>query len=637
MTDTTTGTEYRTYRGAAEAGAPRLHALPGVQREDGVPQEVLEVERYDTDDHRLAAAGITLAVHRAEGEQPHWRLDLPDADDAERLRVAIDPDGPPDVPGELAELVRGVARGGELRPAGRIRRVRTGTRLLGEDDRLLATLVHDHVAVATLGSSTEGVAWTEVQLHDAVDDGLAAELEQRLGEAGLRPTTTSAEAELDRLLRPPAPKRRLPSGKRVKPGTAGAALVDYLAEHIDRLAAEDLRARRGEHDSVHQLRVAARRLRSALQSYRRLVDRERTDPVVDALRELARELAPARDAEVLHERIREGLGGLEPELLLGPVQAQVTRHYARVEGEAAAAVLSALDGDAYARLRRDLDELLANPPLTKRAARPARKELPGHVARAARRLRSALQSYRRLLNRERTDPLIGELRELASALAPARDAEVLHARISDGLAELEPELLLGPVQAQVTRHYARVESEAAAAVLSTLDGEAYARLRRDLDDLVWRPPLTKRAARPAGTELPAHVGRAAQRLARAVEVAVDPKAPADERDIAVHDARKAGKRLRYATEVARPVVGSPAKRFAKELKGFQDALGEHQDTVVAREALRELAVEAHADGGNGFAFGVLHGRDDARAAQIEAELPDLWARAWRPRNRRWLS
>jgi CHAD domain-containing protein len=304
---------------------------------------------------------------------------------------------------------------------------------------------------------------------------------------------------------------RTNGGKRAKPGSAGAALTDYLAEHVDRLVAEDPRARRGEHDAVHQLRVAARRLRSALQSYRPLLDRERTDPIVIALR------------------------------------------------------------------------------------------------------------------------------DLAQALAPARDAEVLHARIRDGLAELGPELRLGPVEAQVTRHYARVEAEAAAAVVSTLDGDPYARLRGDLVDLLQDPPLTKRAARPAGTELPAHVARAAQRLARAVDVSVDPAVPAEERDLAVHDARKAGKRLRYATEVASPAVGRPAKRFAKELKGFQDALGEHQDTVVAREALRDLAVQAHADGGNGFAFGVLHGRDDARATEIEAQLPDLWARAWRPRNRRWLS
>jgi CHAD domain-containing protein len=366
------------------------------------------------------------------------------------------------------------------------------------------------VTVATLGSSTDGAAWTEVQTQDTSDVGLAGALEQRLGEAGLRPATTSAEAELDRLLRPAAPPRRGPSGKRTKAGTAGAALVDYLAAHVDRLAAEDLRARRGEPDSVHQLRVAARRMRSALQSYRRLLDRERSEPLVDALRELARALAPARDAEVLHARIRDGLAGLEPELLLGPVQAQVTRHYARVEAEAAAAVLSTLDADPYARLRRDLDELLQRPPLTKRAARPARKELPAHVKRAAR------------------------------------------------------------------------------------------------------------------------------RLDQAVTVAIDPARPADERDVAVHNARKAGKRLRYATEVARPAAGKDAKRFAKELKGFQDALGEHQDTVVAREALRELAALAHGSGENGFAFGVLHGRDDARAAEIEAELPDLWAQAWRPRNRRWL-
>jgi CHAD domain-containing protein len=512
MTDATTRTETRIFRGAAEAGTPRLHALPGVQREEVVPQQVLEVERFDTPDHRLAAAGITLAVHRIAGEQPHWRLDLPDAASGEDLRVPLAPDAPPvpEVPEELAELVRGVVRDGELRPAGRLRRVRTGTRLLGGDDRPLATVVHDHVTVATLGSSTEGTAWTEVQANGTADDGLAAELEQRLGEAGLRPATTSAEAELDQLLRPAAPRRRRPGGKRTKAGTAGAALVDYLATHVDRLAAEDLRARRGEHDAVHQLRVSARRLRSALQSYRRLLDRERTDPIVDGLRELARALAPARDAEVLHARIRDGLRGLEPELLLGPVQAQVTRHYARAEGEAAAAVLSTLDSDAYARLRRDLDDLLQDPPLTKRAARRARKELPAHVARAAR------------------------------------------------------------------------------------------------------------------------------RLSRAVDVAVAPNVPADDRDLAVHEARKAGKRLRYATEVARPAVGKDAKRFAKELKGLQTALGEHQDTVVARAALRELAAQAHGEGENGFAFGILHGRDTARAARIEEELPDLWAKAWRRRNRRWL-
>jgi CHAD domain-containing protein len=125
-------------------------------------------------------------------------------------------------------------------------------------------------------------------------------------------------------------------------------------------------------------------------------------------------------------------------------------------------------------------------------------------------------------------------------------------------------------------------------------------------------------------------------LAKAVRTATDPQQEAEARDLAVHEARKAGKRLRYATEVARPAVGKPAQQFAKALKGFQTALGEHQDTVVAREALRGLGAQAHAAGENGFSFGVLHAVDAARAERIEQQLPALWAEAWTKKHRRWL-
>ncbi len=511
MTDTTTQTPNRTYRGAAGAGAARLTGLPGVKRDEVVPQQVLEIERYDTDDHRLAAAGIVLAVHRedAAGEQSRWQLDLPGAPETLRVPLAPDAGSPAAVPGDLQELVRGFARERAVRPAGRIRRVRSETRLLGARDRLSATVVHDQVTVATLGRSTEVGSWTEIELRAAdPDPALVDALEQRFRESGLRPATGGAEAELDRMLRPAPPVRsRGAAGRR---GSAGAALMEYIDAQVDRIAAEDLRVRRAQPDAVHQLRVAARRARSAMQAYRGLLDRGHTDPLVDDLREFARALAPARDAEVLYERISTGLASLDPELLLGPAQAQVTRHFARVEAEAGAAVLSELDGDRYVRLRAALDELVERPPLTTRAARPARKELPAHVARTAR------------------------------------------------------------------------------------------------------------------------------RLDRAVTAAIDPVLPVEERDVAVHAARKAGKRLRYATEVARPTVGKDATRFAKALKGFQSALGEHQDTVVAREALREQGALAHNEGENGFSFGLLYGRDEARAARIEDDLADLWTTAWTPRNRRWL-
>ncbi|WP_300010479.1 CYTH and CHAD domain-containing protein [Pseudonocardia sp.] len=490
------------YRGGAATGAPRLAGLPGVHRAEQLPVEVHETERYDTDDLRLALAGITLSRHHADGAV-QWQLDLPDGEDRERLRI---PAGTAQPPEEIDALVRGAARDRTVRPVGHARTTRTVIRLRDQRDRLLAEVVHDAVSVATLGSCTEVRSWTEAAVLplDAPAE-LLSELATRLADDGLRPAAPATAAELDRLLHPAPPHRR--TGPK---GTAGAELMRYLATHVDRLAAADLSVRRDEPDAVHRMRVAARRLRSALRAYRPLLDRECTDPIVDGLRTLGRELAPARDAEVLRERIATGLADLPAQLRLGPAEAMATRHFARTEAEARAAVLTELDGDRYAQLRTALDALLEDPPLTGRAARPARRELPAVAARSAR------------------------------------------------------------------------------------------------------------------------------RLERAMARATDPGTPAADRDAAVHAARKAGKRLRYATEVARPAVGRPAKRFAAGLKGFQSALGEHQDTVVAREALRELGAATTGAGENGFSFGVLLGRDLARAAEIERELPALWSSAWRRKRRRWL-
>ncbi|MGQ0576902.1 MAG: CHAD domain-containing protein [Pseudonocardia sp.] len=237
---------------------------------------------------------------------------------------------------------------------------------------------------------------------------------------------------------PVSPPALRPGGR---PGSAGAVLLAYLGEHADRLAEQERRARADEPDAVHQMRVNARRLRSALQAYRPLLDRERTEPVVDALREFGR------------------------------------------------------------------------------------------------------------------------------AVAPARDAEVLAARVTTGLAAVAPELRLGAVAALATRHFARAEADARADVLTELDGERHARLRAGIDDLLRNPPLTRRARRPARRELPAVAARTARRLARAVEATTDPANPHP--DEAVHAARKAAKRLRYATDVAAPAVGRPARRFAEGLKGFR--------------------------------------------------------------------
>jgi CHAD domain-containing protein len=119
------------------------------------------------------------------------------------------------------------------------------------------------------------------------------------------------------------------------------------------------------------------------------------------------------------------------------------------------------------------------------------------------------------------------------------------------------------------------------------------------------------------------------RLSRRVEHAL--ALPAGrERDVALHDARKAAKRARYAAEAATQALGRPARRFAKRMKAVQKVLGDHQDSVVAREALRELAIAANLAGESSFTWGLLYGQESARATEREAELPEVWERATAP-------
>lgn len=370
-------TDMRTFRGPGGAGLPNLAGVPGVQRMESAPPEVIETELFDTGDHRLAAAGIRLGLHRSSSAPAQWRLELPD----ETFRVPAGDES--EVPDELAELARAAARDATLRPVGSIRTVRTENQLVGADDRPLATLVHDEVTLATMGRRADVRGWAGIDVRPGEgDDQLLDDIRARLAESGMRPDAPDPTAELDRMLRP-APRPR------VRPkGSAGAVLMDYVARQVDRIAEEELRVRRDAPGGVHKMRIAARRLRSALKAHRRVLDRQRTDPVADALRELGRSLAPARDAEVLRERVDADLSALPAELRLGPVQAEATRHFARVEAEARAAALTALDSPEHRALRRALDDLLERPPLRRRAKQPARKAL--RTGPSERRLRRAM-------------------------------------------------------------------------------------------------------------------------------------------------------------------------------------------------------------------------------------------------------
>ena len=109
-------------------------------------------------------------------------------------------------------------------------------------------------------------------------------------------------------------------------------VLAYAGEQAEAIRVTDPLVRRNAPDSVHAMRVACRRMRSTMQSFRLVLERDRTDHLVDELRWLAGQLGGARDLEVQEQRIGAAVSALPPELAMGPVAVEVTRFFARRGG-----------------------------------------------------------------------------------------------------------------------------------------------------------------------------------------------------------------------------------------------------------------------------------------------------------------
>ncbi|MFI6977804.1 CHAD domain-containing protein [Embleya sp. NPDC050154] len=496
----------RKYVAPDGVGVPDFAGMPdGVRVEVGETVE-LDAMYFDTPGLALAARGITLR-RRTGGADAGWHLKLPaGVDTRDEVRVPL---GASErvLPAELAVRIRAYTRGTEPVPVVRLRTVRE-VRVARAGGPTLAEIARDAVTADVLvGPSPGSTSWSEVEVElvdgepallDALDRRLAkggwrraaapSKLGHALAEAGLRPERRVAKPRAD---------------------SAGAVALDYVREQVDTLLAYDPRVRLDEPDSVHKMRVATRRLRSAFRVFSRVLDERVTGILGAELKWLAAELGRVRDQEVLAERLRERIAALPAEAVLGPVEARLTAWDTRGRTEARVRVLAELDGARYFALLDALDALIARPPFTVKAGQPAR-------------------------------------RPVAAAL-----------------------------------------------------------LRSD-----------RRISRRARVALRSPTGRA--------------------RDTALHEVRKAAKRVRYAGEATRPALGKPAKRLTKRAKGLQSLLGTHQDSVQTRKALRRLAIAAHGAGESSFTWGLLYGQEIALAQRVEAEFPAHWADFARPRLRRGL-
>ncbi|HWD71733.1 MAG TPA: CYTH and CHAD domain-containing protein, partial [Actinomycetota bacterium] len=389
-------------------------------------EALLEAVYFDTADLRLARnGGITLRYRRDRSpgstDEGGWTLKLPEdaTGGADRALVRQElswPGSPEDVPPLAAALVRATTRRAPLQPVARLTTQRRRLELRDREERPLAEIDDDLVSIA---EPLQGqfrqieVEWTgeaRPKLRKAVLD--------RLGRAGARPgdatpkvfralgLTDGAKADVE----VPRLDRHSTMRDVVAASIAGATKTLIERDPGVRLG--------GDIEHVHKARVATRRLRSDLRTFRTLLDADWVRQMRIDLRSPANALGEVRDADVLMAELRAQMASLG-----GPDAAAAARLLARLASEreqANARLLELLDGEPYALLLDRLVAAAANPPLADPAAGrlPASRTLPGLVAKPWKRLRRWVAG----LGKEPADEALHEVRKRAKQLRYASEA-----------------------------------------------------------------------------------------------------------------------------------------------------------------------------------------------------------------------
>ncbi|WP_068277778.1 CYTH and CHAD domain-containing protein [Aldersonia kunmingensis] len=231
---------------------------------------------------------------------------------------------------------------------------------------------------------------------------------------------------------------------------------------------------------------------------------------------------------------------------------------------------------------------------------------PIHKTRVAiRRLRSTMRVFGDLL--DAPADFEQELKLFAGLLGEVRDRQVQRAHFADDIAALPPEHVLGSVAADLDAHLLGEQLRAREVVTKAMTTARYTALLEVVTAWAAQPPI---AAGVGGKKLRAAVSKATRKADKRLAAAL--KSDDDE---ALHSARKSAKRARYAAELGDGLLGNKkAKRLVKRYKKIQTHLGDHQDSVVAAETLWRAATRsADAGGANGFTYGLLFAREQARA------------------------
>jgi CHAD domain-containing protein len=233
---------------------------------------------------------------------------------------------------------------------------------------------------------------------------------------------------------------------------------------------------------------------------------------------------------------------------------------------------------------------------------------------ATRRLRAALQIVEDIYDAKDIRRYRRGLRRVAQALADVRDLDVFRAHVLEYLAALpeESRAEIAPLVAAIEAQRAQARAE----LLDDLDERRYHKFKRAFATFLTTPGagLSSDDGIDATTRVRDFAGSAIWRRYEQWRMHEGALATDEGR----HEARIAGKRLRYTLEFFAEALGPQVDQVLAPLIALQECLGTLQDSVVARQRVRALGLGDHAG-----VQAYLEARDAEGAARLE-ELQRLW-------------
>lgn len=368
---------------------PDLTQVPGIGAIEPQDPISLNAVYHDTEDLRLFRWGVTLRRREGGGDAGwHAKFPVDGSGDSVRdeLRLPLRKGAVGEVPDELQDAVTALIRERPLVPVAHVRTERTPMVIHDEAGQPALELVDDTVSIMS-GRQVAG-RFRELEVEaltpEAARGPLLSAVVAALQDAGAEPSSMSKAA---RAVGPQAgaPPDVVEWGKVAPSDPAGDAVRAHLAKHVRRFLLQDVRVRRDLPDSVHQMRVAARRLRSGLKAFGPLVDKDWADRLRTELGWIAGELGAVRDTEVMIKRLDERAEDLpadERDLARTAVDTSLNARISDARDHA----LTALRSDRQRRLLVDLVAAVHDPQLTEPAQLPGAEALPPLVEKTWKRL-----------------------------------------------------------------------------------------------------------------------------------------------------------------------------------------------------------------------------------------------------------